>query len=122
MTRILSGFQPGCLCFLNIPVGWTKKKHIDFDHYTVGELKQVINTEGYQKMVQSWQDERSYIQKAVDALGKSTSANEAKSVLADLVAGKPDLKGFKPFELEKGLETEHFSKRSLTLLTDQSFF
>ncbi len=89
--------------------GLDEKKHIDFDHYTVGELKQVINTEGYQKMVQSWQDERSYIQKAVDALGSSPLANEAKSVLADLVAKKPDLKGFKPFELEKGLKTEHFS-------------
>lgn len=88
--------------------GLDEKKYIDFDHYTVDELKQVMDTEGYRDMVQSWDDERKYIQKAVDALGNSPLADEARFVLAEIVSKRPELKNFKPFEMDKGLMTKHF--------------
>jgi len=89
--------------------GIDEKGTIDFDHYTVAELASVIETPAYQRMVQSWNDSRSYADQAVAALGNSELAQEAKNELAKLKPQKPNLEGFKPLLLNKELRTRYFS-------------
>lgn len=88
--------------------GLDETSTLDHDHYTVNELADVLNTPAYQRMVQSWNDARAYVDKAVLALGDSPLADEAKLELAKLEPKKPDLNGFKPFLINKELQTDFF--------------
>ncbi len=91
--------------------GLDETSTIDHDHYNVDELADVLKTPAYQRMVQSWNDARAYIDKAVAALGDSPLADEAKLELAKLEPEKPDLTGFKPFLIHKELKTNYFAIR-----------
>jgi hypothetical protein len=88
--------------------GLDETSTLDHDHYTVEELADVLNTEPYRRMVQSWSDARAYVDKAVLALGDSPLAEEAKLELANLEPKKPDLSGFLPFEMDQVLQNDFF--------------
>jgi hypothetical protein len=81
---------------------------LDYDHYTPAELAQVLDQSNYRKMMQSWNDARAYLQKAVDALGNSSLAAEARKELALLTPSKPSLNGFKPVSLSEALQSKYF--------------
>ena len=89
--------------------GIDEKSTIDFDHYTVDELASVIETPPYQRMVQSWNDSRSYADQAISALGNSTLVAQAKRELELLKPQLPDLSGYHNFDLQKELNTKFFS-------------
>ncbi len=89
--------------------GIDEKSTIDFDHYSVAELGAVLQTPAYQRMVQSWNDSRSYAGKAIAALGNSPLAEEAKRELELLKPAAPDLTGFSVMDFSKELKTAYFS-------------
>jgi hypothetical protein len=91
--------------------GLDETSTLDHDHYTVEELANVLNTPPYQRMIQSWNDARGYVDKAVAALGDSPLANEARLELEKLDPEKPDLTGFSPFSMNRQIETDFFTVR-----------
>lgn len=88
--------------------GLSEGRFLDQEHWTPAELEQAFDWASYQLMTQSWNDSRSYLQKAVDALGNSTLADQARKELALLKPSKPSLKGFKPVSLRVPLKSMYF--------------
>jgi len=88
--------------------GLDETSTLDHDHYTVSELADVLKTPPYKQMVQSWNDARAYVDKAVAALGNTPLADEAKLELEELVPKKPDLDGFVPFLMNQVLQNDFF--------------
>jgi hypothetical protein len=89
--------------------GIDEKSTIDFDHYSVDELAEVIHTPPYQRMIQSWNDSRDYANKAIHALDNSVLENEARNELSRLIPRQPDLKGYNQFIPRNTLRTKYFS-------------
>jgi hypothetical protein len=88
--------------------GIDEKSHIDFEHYTVPQMAEMLGNPNYRLMVQSWEDARSYISKAVAALDNSPLASEAQKELESLIPHKYDLHGFKRISLSKPIHSDNF--------------
>lgn len=88
--------------------GLSEGVFLDHEHWTPAELEPVFDWSSYQLMIQSWDDSRAYLQKAVDALGDTELAAEARVKLVSLVPVRPSLKGFNPVSISNPLKSEHF--------------
>ena len=88
--------------------GLDEKMNLDFDHYSPSEMVQVLDQPNYRRMIQSWNDAREYLTKAVNALGNSPLADQAHKELALLEPQKPFLNGYKEVSLLKPLSSKYF--------------
>ncbi|GCE21667.1 DUF5054 domain-containing protein [Dictyobacter kobayashii] len=90
--------------------GLDEKTYLDdYTRYTPAQLQAMRQEERCQFFESSWQEQRGYIQAAVQALGSSAEGEEARLALADLQAVRPDLTNYQRIEDPTALlETPHF--------------
>jgi hypothetical protein len=93
--------------------GMDIKTHLgDFTHYAAEEFQAARSQPAYQKVESSWEEQRGYLQSALQALGESPLANEAKTALRRLEPVRPDLSGYEMVPDQAAeYETAHFILR-----------
>jgi hypothetical protein len=91
--------------------GLDEKLNIDFEHYSPSELAPKLETFNYQRMMKSWDDARDYLRQAIDALGDSPLAAQARKEIALLDPQVPSTQQYTQVSLQQPLKSEHFTIR-----------
>lgn len=82
--------------------GLDEKHHLDFDHYNMDQLADVRETQPYLDMEESWQEQRLYLQSALEKIGDLNNAAqlgpELEAALSDAEPAYPELVGLSPVE------------------------
>jgi hypothetical protein len=77
--------------------GMDEKTHFpDRTHYTRVELASIRPREDVTRFEASWREQRAYVESAVDALGGSPLADEAREALMALTPREPDVNAWTP--------------------------
>ncbi len=108
--------------------GLDEKTHLtDFFNYDAERFTKARHAANFKKMEASWQEQRAYVTRAVQALGQSALATEALKRLKAIEPARPDLAGFEAVaDLSAEFETARFKLRfdpnlgGLTSLFDKS--
>jgi len=87
------------------------KTHLgDFTHYAAPEFQAARAEPGYRKVEASWDEQRGYLRSALQALGDSPLAAEAKTALQALEPVRPEMVGFELVpDPTAGFDTTHFT-------------
>ncbi len=95
----LAAFQRHLLLVPEHTWGLDVKTHLDdYVAYDSGSLAAARSRPNFAKMEESWREQRAYLTAAVDALGTSALAAEARSRLAALQPARPSLAGYSQIE------------------------
>jgi hypothetical protein len=88
-----------------------EKTHLDeYESYTPAQLRVLRQQERTRIFESSWQEQRQYLQDALNALGDSSEAREAHTNLAQLTPRIPDNSDFQTItDWNAPLETTHFT-------------
>jgi hypothetical protein len=111
--QLLAEFSHRLLCVPEHTWGLDEKTHLD-DYQQYGqEAFQATRTKPpFLKMESSWTEQRAYLDRALEGLGDTSFAEEARNHLKTLVPVHPDMQGFESVsELSTLFETAHFSLR-----------
>ena len=96
--------------------GMDEKTHLsDHTSYTIEDLRRLRRTRKCKRFESSWQEQRNYLAKAVQALGRGALAQEAKQALFNLEARRPDITSFRKVTNQ----TASFSTRHFTVGFDR---
>ncbi|MEI6168303.1 MAG: DUF5054 domain-containing protein [bacterium] len=76
----------------------------DLDHYRNADFDRVRHRGTFRMAEASWQEQRDYIERAVEALADRTLAEEAEASFRELIPVRPDLQGFQPLDPDAPLE------------------
>lgn len=88
--------------------GMDLKTHLpDYEHYTSEALAEQRQTALFKAFEASWQEQRAYLDQAVDALAGSPLQQEAQTVRDQLVPRQPDLSQYTLIDKTQ-FETAHF--------------
>ena len=90
--------------------GLDLKTHLrDWEHYDAPAFQQARSGENYHKMEASWEEQRAYLQQAVDALPDPQLRAEAETILSRTAPQRPDQGSYEPLPDPAGaMETTHF--------------
>jgi hypothetical protein len=91
--------------------GLDVKTHLaDFGRYASNEFRAARSEPKYQKLESSWAEQRAYLRDAVQALGGSPLARQARQALKTIEPARPDRSGFSLVSARSALfETTHFN-------------
>ncbi|MDY6857513.1 MAG: DUF5054 domain-containing protein [Thermodesulfobacteriota bacterium] len=91
--------------------GMDEKTHLsDHTSYTIEDLNRLRRTRKCKHFELSWQEQRNYIAKAVQALCKGSLGQEAKRALFNLEARRPDITSFRKVTNQMSFfSTRHFT-------------
>jgi hypothetical protein len=81
----------------------------DVETYAVPEFQAVRGDGKWREMEESWLEQRGYIRSALDALGTSDYAKEAREALAALAPERPSTDGFERTEAGTSFDTTHWT-------------
>ncbi len=112
-TRAFKTFSRALLKILEHTWGLDVKTHLaDYENYRNDLFDAARVQVNFQKMEASWQEQRAYLDEALNALGKSPLAREARRELQTRAPARPDLQEFSrapdPFAR---FETQHWQFR-----------
>ena len=109
--QVIKDFARNLLMVTEHTGGLDEKSHLDFMHWSPESLAKMRDKDNYRDMETSWDEARSYINKAVNALGESPLAIEAKNELEKLVPSRTELPGFTSLDISKPVQTKYFTIR-----------
>ena len=102
-------FSDHLLCVAEHTWGLDEKTHLaDYRNYARPDFERVRPTAPFQKMEASWQEQRAYIDQALEALGDSPARREADRVLKALEPVRPTSEDFDPAPPLYAFTTRHF--------------
>jgi hypothetical protein len=89
------------------------KVHLaDFDAYATEAFQARLGQANYRKVETSWAEQRAYLEQAVQALGNTPMAVEARAALRDLEPRAPDQRGFmRIYDTTEPVDTAQFTVR-----------
>jgi hypothetical protein len=102
--------------------GMDEKTHLaDYTTYAAGSFLEAQQTPAFQRFADSWAEQRAYIDSAVEALGDSQPAQQARAALAALAPRRPDRSAYQPVaepeeEMEAGALRLRFDARNGALI------
>jgi hypothetical protein len=90
--------------------GMDEKTHLaDYVHYRPEQLAAARSQPNFRRFEASWAEQREYVGRAVEALGESPLADEARRRLADIAPRRPHRPDFAEVaDLSTAFDTEHF--------------
>jgi hypothetical protein len=106
----LDRFSRILLCVPEHTWGMDEKTHLDdYSHYSRPQFEKMLQSERAQRFAASWAEQRAYVDAAIEALGDSRWAAEARQALTELAPVEPDLSGYIDVtEHLEPFETPHF--------------
>lgn len=107
--EILNQFSDHLLCVAEHTWGLDEKTHLaDYTHYSRADFDRMRNEAPFKKMEASWDEQRAYLRRALNALGDTPFAGRARAELEAQDPTRPDKSGYTAVDPGQPFQTRHF--------------